>query len=689
MTVGSGWPGPLASDATRVLVPRESVMKRRLSCCLVLACTQAILACAVELEPEARPTVHRSVSEIRNGSLDSAHPAVVFVVGAEGSCTGTLISPTKVLTAAHCVNSTGVGRVSFGSNDHGPGLNFHRAAIHPAWPSPSADIAVITLDHPVPDVTPMKLQLEPLASSLVGATVSLVGFGQSGSNGSGSGVKRKVDVTLGGMGPSTLTYSTSANGGRTSDHGDSGGPAILQVNGAEVVVGVCSRADFVNPDTGVYVRVDAFADWIAAQGVPARNCANDSECSAPEQCLLGACADPDVALCDPKAWELSGCPAGQACTLESEGGNYVRKCVDAGLLTRAQGDSCGSGARCQKGTLCSAGVNGAVCAPLCDRTLPTGCCDTLSGQPVIGVKTCDSQTSCGSPADCSTGAPLCEAGKCVQCRQDMDCPSNGTCFFGWCAVPSDGACLVSGDCQEKLCDTDWGRCVGCFESADCDANRFCSGGECVPYADASCDPFAQTGCGAGQMCTRTPETGGPVVCTERGSGGLLSSCSRAEDCAPGLACTSGLCAPLCDQVHPCSEGLCALFNGIGTCSVCRGNQDCPVGYECDLETQVCAQCRTDADCPAGIAPRCDPVLRSCVAAEEVDAGCTGATCEPEPDAGIPTTSPDVGSDPADKASGCGCGASSGSSVGWAFIALMALWSVSREDRRAASGTRGS
>ncbi|MFN7134923.1 MAG: S1 family peptidase, partial [Myxococcales bacterium] len=330
-----------------------------------------LLSCAPGPDALHPPQVGRANASIRNGVIDTGHPAVVYLVGS-GTCTGTLVAPTKVLTAAHCVERVGLGSVTFGPDTLGPSVLFHRAAIPPSWPADlGADIAVVTLDNPVLAVEPTRLQLAPLASSLVGRTVTLVGYGQTGPDGEGTGVKRKVDVTLGGMGPKTLSYSASANGGKSSDKGDSGGPALLDVDGEEVVVGVCSRGAFLNPDVGIYVRVDAWADWLRSQGVPVQSCADASGCPAPQKCLHGSCADPDVAPCNPDTFHAhDGCPSGQACTLEPGASGYERTCVAAGLLTEGVGAPCGPTARCQRGAVCRPGPSGSVCVPLCNRNLP-------------------------------------------------------------------------------------------------------------------------------------------------------------------------------------------------------------------------------------------------------------------------------------------------------------------------------
>ncbi|MFN7134874.1 MAG: RtcB family protein, partial [Myxococcales bacterium] len=321
------------------------------------------------------------------------------------------------------------------------------------------------------------------------------------------------------------------------------------------------------------------------------------------------------------------------------------------------------------------------------RALPPGHSDLpddlrLAGQPVLGAKTCDAPIACSAPADCPAEAVLCEANRCVQCRADRDCPREQTCFLGWCASPFDGACAASADCFHKFCDTGSGRCAQCVRSRECPATAYCSGSVCAPYPAANCDPFLQTGCGSGKSCTRAPDSRAMSICAETGTGAALASCARAEDCGPRLACTSGICAPLCDAAHPCSRGDCIIFNGLGTCTVCRDDPDCPSGTRCDPQTSTCYECLSDAQC-SGATPRCDPIRRRCAQRETPDAGCADADCGAEADAGTP---PGVDDEvpPVEAPSGCGCGSGGSAPAG---LALLAWWALAPRRVRRSSAPR--
>ncbi len=212
---------------------------------------------------------------ITNGTADgNGHPNVAGLVNAtqyaDGTwlyCTGTLISPTVVLTAAHCDDDGARTRVTFDSA-YEAGDVVHKGTFQsdPAYnqtQSDPHDIAVVVLDRAVKGITPALLPKAGSLSSLPASQrFTSVGYGAYEVTNEPGGhrylyddVRMVATGTLNSINPAWLRISMNAatdNGGTC--YGDSGGPNFL--GKSSTIAATTITGDAVCRSTNVTYRLD-------------------------------------------------------------------------------------------------------------------------------------------------------------------------------------------------------------------------------------------------------------------------------------------------------------------------------------------------------------------------------------------------------------------------------------------------
>jgi secreted trypsin-like serine protease len=200
--------------------------------------------------PVGRPIVHERILNGRAAN-DAPWAAQVSWDGVGYQCSGSLVAPSWVLTAQHCVNKGGMS-VQVGSPKLGDGT---RVTVDGKKVDPSGDMALLHLSKAVEEPTVALADADPE----VGSINAILGWGKTSPDSGPSADLKSARVRVTGV------DCTDAFGGKaicstavtgSAFNGDSGGPEMS----GDVQVGVCSTGEANGSQQ--YASVAANRDWI-------------------------------------------------------------------------------------------------------------------------------------------------------------------------------------------------------------------------------------------------------------------------------------------------------------------------------------------------------------------------------------------------------------------------------------------
>lgn len=206
-------------------------------------------------------------------------------------CTASILSKTILVTAAHCVDSEPAAlRVVFGKDFSSKDvvvLPVDTYQVSPIWPFRQAqslntgDIALVKFSGGLPpgyepvkfltDVSKLSDNMDVLLAGYGASKVVQVPDPRTGSltaDHQEAGKLRSVMTTIKKVAYTKSEFLTESSKGKSACHGDSGGPAYVEIDGELVVIGVTSRSvddeqDLCNV-SAAYTSIPFYAPWIAS-----------------------------------------------------------------------------------------------------------------------------------------------------------------------------------------------------------------------------------------------------------------------------------------------------------------------------------------------------------------------------------------------------------------------------------------
>ncbi len=283
-----------------------------------------------------------------NGDLASATAII-------GTCDATLVAPTLLVTAAHCLED-GPTQAQFGASSDDATLTvpIAQCGAHPDYqPGVTADLAFCVLAQAVDNIQPAQVPADCADTLGVGDALWLVGHGYSSAAEQDARIARQVEVRIDADHDLEFVVGDDTHG---ACNGDSGG-SVYSADGVQLVAVISRRgpaddggsADNCASRT-VVTALAPYLDWLQqASGV-----------------ALGIACDPDDAIWSSD--DADRCAGGDASCELTDCNDDVWGCADPAATSEADcSDAWGDTSTChvpaaQQSTFHAPAVHGSGCS---------------------------------------------------------------------------------------------------------------------------------------------------------------------------------------------------------------------------------------------------------------------------------------------------------------------------------------